>query len=67
MCVFYKTFAVQRYNFFSTSTRKHAKIFIFCFYLHYFKDHFLSLCDICMLLACYFFCELGLAPITPSL
>ena len=46
MCVFYKTFAVQRYNFFLISTRKHAKIFIFCFYLHYFKDHFLSLCDI---------------------
>ena len=53
MCVFYKTFAVQRYNFFSTSTRKHAKIFIFCFYLHYFKDHFLSQGDIYML-ACYF-------------
>ncbi len=59
MCVFYKTFAAQRYNFFSTSTRKHAKKIIFCFYLHYVKDHFLSQGDV--------FCELGLAPITPSL
>ena len=54
MCVFYKTIAVQRYNFFSTSTRKHAKIFIFCFYLHYFKDHFLSQGDIYMLSMLFF-------------
>ena len=42
MCVFCQTFAAQRYNFFPTGTRKHAKIFIFCFYLHYFKDHFVA-------------------------